>query len=186
MKVCIVTTRHISYNPRVLKEADALAAAGYKVSVVTVNNNSRQRAFDEALMRSRSWKLETVNFRRDVPGEKMRWGFLAIRQKAFSFLSRLSLGFGIAERMAERAADALGRLAARERADLYIVHHPEALGPGAAAARRGGAKLGYDAEDFHTGLNGMGARESAVIFYLERKYLPGCTYVSAAGLGSYQ
>lgn len=49
MKVCIVTTRHISCNPRVLKEADTLDATGHEVTVVAVNNNILQRKLDLAL-----------------------------------------------------------------------------------------------------------------------------------------
>ena len=69
-KICIVTTRHISYNPRVLKEADAFFSRGYEVSVVTVNNHHDQRRFDKELMQTRAWNLVTVNFRKEVSSEK--------------------------------------------------------------------------------------------------------------------
>ncbi|MDQ6610363.1 MAG: hypothetical protein M3Y85_11140, partial [Bacteroidota bacterium] len=52
-KICIVTTRHISYNPRVLKEADAFFKKGYAVSVVTINNHNDQNKFDQKLMSTR-------------------------------------------------------------------------------------------------------------------------------------
>jgi glycosyltransferase involved in cell wall biosynthesis len=71
-------------------------------------------------------------------------------------------------------------LAVKEKADLYIVHHPEALGAGAAAARRNKAKLGFDAEDFHTGMNGQGVADRQMVSFLEKKYLPRCSYLSAA------
>jgi hypothetical protein len=74
-----------------LKEADALYAARYDVTVVTINNDIQQRAYDEALMQSRKWKLRTVNFRKQAPGEKMNWLYLSLKQKGFSFLSRLTL-----------------------------------------------------------------------------------------------
>ena len=80
-KICIVTTRHISYNPRVLKEADSFYANGYDVVVVTINNHSAQRKFDEQLMLSRKWKLSTVDFRKEVREEKNRWLYLSVKQR---------------------------------------------------------------------------------------------------------
>lgn len=182
-KICIVTTRHISYNPRVLKEADTLFSAGYIVTVVTINNSEQLSRFDDELMRSRQWTLRTVNFRKTGSFERLRWIGSSVRQKLYAGLSKLTFNFGVAERAGEKAYDALTRLAKKERADLYLVHHAEALGVGAAAARYNGALMGFDAEDFHTAMDGMSPRTAAMIFFLEKKYLPGCSYFSAASRG---
>ncbi|HET6253699.1 MAG TPA: glycosyltransferase [Puia sp.] len=184
-KICIVTTRHISYNPRVLKEADALSAAGYEVVVVTVSNSDRQAAFDEELMKRRSWRLRTVNFRRERSGERRYWVYLSLKQRAFLAFSRVSYGGGIAERAAEKAYDALAALATAEKADLYIAHHAEALGAAWRAARRTGARFGFDAEDFHTGMNEAGtvSAQDKLVEYLESKYLPHVVYMTAASKG---
>ncbi|HEV2478858.1 MAG TPA: glycosyltransferase [Puia sp.] len=182
-KICIVTTRHISYNPRVLKEADALCAAGYEVVVVAVDNNLQQHAFDVELMAPRKWTLKTVDFRKTGGIQGVRWIGYTIRQKLCSALTKLSFRYGIAERAGEKGFDGLTRLAKAQKADLYIVHHAEALGAGAAAARHNKTDLGFDAEDFHRGMNGMDARAVAMIGFLEAKYLPHCIYVSAASRG---
>lgn len=184
-KICIVTTRHISYNPRVLKEADTLHNGGFSVTVVTVNNHMQQRKHDEALMQERGWQLQTVNFRREVSAEKRQWLLFSVKQKLFAYLSRLTYSFGFAERAANKAFDALYKLAVCNKADLYIVHHPEALGIGYKAAKQNGARLAFDAEDFHSGMgeNGANLREDAMAKYLEKKYLPCCDYVTAASKG---
>jgi glycosyltransferase involved in cell wall biosynthesis len=184
-KICIVTTRHISYNPRVLKEADALSAAGYEVSVVTVSNSERQAAFDEELMSRRSWRLRTVNFRKERAGERRYWLFLSLKQRVFLVLSRISYAGGMAERAAEKAYDALKALAKDEKADLYIAHHPEALGAAYRAAQRNGARFGFDAEDFHTGMNETGtvSAQDKLVEYLETNYLPHLSYMTAASKG---
>jgi glycosyltransferase involved in cell wall biosynthesis len=182
-KICIVTTRHISYNPRVLKEADALHSAGHEVIVVAINNNERQAAFDEALMRVREWKLRTVNFRKGPQKERGRWLFMSVGQRLFSRLTTISLRAGIAERAVEKAFDGLLRLAAAERADLYIAHHAESLGVAYRAARRSNARLGFDEEDFHTGMNDPDAEHNRIIEWLERKYLPFCGHLTAASKG---
>lgn len=182
-KICIVTTRHISYNPRVLKEADALDAAGYEVVVIGITNNERQAAFDEELMRVRKWKLRTVNFRRERKGESGYWLYLSLRQRLFIFLTKISFRRGIAERAMEKAFDGLRRLARAERADLYIAHHVEALGAGYSAARANKARFGFDAEDFHPGMNDSSSATNAMIGWLEGKYLPSCQHFTAASKG---
>jgi glycosyltransferase involved in cell wall biosynthesis len=182
-KICIVSTRHVSYNPRVLKEADALDAAGFAVVVVTIRNDERQAAFDDELMRQRKWKLRTVDFRRGRRGERRYWLSLTLKQRLFLLLSRISLRWGIAERAAEKAFDGLLKLAGAERADLYIAHHAEALGAAYAAARRNNARLGFDAEDFHTGMEDSSAGMNRMIGYLEASYLPFCEYLTAASTG---
>lgn len=184
-KICIVTTRHISYNPRVLKEADLLFKNGYEVCVVTVNNNLQQSRFDEEIMKDRKWRLKTVDFRKELKDEKRRWLRLSIRQKLFSKLSGASYKNGIAERAINKAFDELLALAIVEKADLYITHHPEALPIGFLAAKKNSSKFGFDAEDFHTGMNeGAGeSKEEALIVYLEKKYLPYCAYITAASKG---
>jgi glycosyltransferase involved in cell wall biosynthesis len=184
-KICIVTTRHISYNPRVLKEADALSAAGYEVVVVTVNNAESQAVFDEELMRRRSWRLRTVNFRKERAGERRYWLYLSLKQRFFLVLSRISYSGGIAERAAEKAYDALKAFAIDEKADLYIAHHAEALGAAYLAARRNGARFGFDAEDFHTGMNETGtvSAQDKLVEYLETNYLPHLSYMTAASKG---
>ncbi len=35
-RICLVTSAHVSYNPRLLKEADALHQTGYAVRVVAM------------------------------------------------------------------------------------------------------------------------------------------------------
>jgi hypothetical protein len=202
-KICILTTRHISYNPRVLKEADALDAGGYDVTVVTINNSVDQRRFDEEIMQTRKWRLKTVNFRKDAGGERLRWLYLSVKQRVFILLSRVTLRSGIAERAAEKAYDGLRYLATKEKADFYLVHHAEALGAGYYAARHNKAVFGFDAEDFHTGMRETGrvdesgrmreavrlnepvrpAPSDRITEYLERKFLPHCRYMTAASKG---
>lgn len=180
-KICIVSPRHISYNPRVLKEADALSAAGYDVAVVCINNDERLAAFDQELMRVRNWKLRTVRF--DRAKEKGYWLYLSVKQRFFQMIAKIGLRGHVAERAAEKAFDGLRRLAKAERADLYIAHHVEALGAAYSAAKENGSKFGFDAEDFHTGMSETGSPPDKGIEWLERKYLPLCDHLTAASKG---
>ncbi|HLX67116.1 MAG TPA: glycosyltransferase [Puia sp.] len=184
-KICIVSTRHISYNPRVLKEADALSAAGHQVVVVTVSNSEKQAAFDEELMQRRPWSLRTVNFRKERKAERWYWLYLSLKHRLFLFLSTIGFGGGVAERAEEKAFDGLLLLAAREKADLYIAHHAEALGVAYRAARRSKVRFGFDAEDWHTGMDDTAVISPHIkrVEYLEGKYLPRAVYMTAASRG---
>lgn len=106
-------------------------------------------------------------------------------QKAYNHLSRFAQAFGIAERAVQRGFDDLIKLASAEKADFYIAHHAEALGVAAKAARVNGVGYGFDAEDFHSGMNESGrpSREDKLIEFLEKKYLPYCRYFTAASKG---
>jgi len=183
MRICIVTTQHVSYNPRVVKEADALTEAGYDVTVVGVTTNDLQHRFDQELMSSRQWLLATVDYRRAGFGKSFRWLWTGCRKEFFERLaSRITLAAGFAEGAHGREHSELRRLACRHRADLYIAHHVQALGAAYHAARHYGAGFAFDAEDFHTGeyRNGENPHRVATMEYLERKYLPRCDYVTAS------
>jgi glycosyltransferase involved in cell wall biosynthesis len=68
-------------------------------------------------------------------------------------------------------------------ADLYIAHYVAALPAAGAAARRHGALLGFDAEDFHSGEgtnDAAGARLMTMVRVVEGAWLPRCRHLTAA------
>ena len=178
--ICLISSQHLSYNPRLLKEADALHEAGCSVRVVAMRLEPAKAAWDARLMAGRSWKLETVNAARDNIAGRLRWLIGALQQRFAARGQGLEAG-GI------RHYSAMCRLAAREKADLFIAHNLQALPVAAAAAQRWGAKLGFDAEDFHRGeiLEGDEQQRSRRewIEALETKYIPRCDHLTAASDG---
>lgn len=181
-KICIVSNQHISYNPRVVKEADALTEAGHDVRVITVCNNSEQHHFDQELMASRQWQISTVNYRRGYGSETPRWFWTGFRKKMFEKLSeKITFSYGFAERAHGREYDELTHLACSYPADLYIAHHAQTLGAAYHAAKKYHAFFAFDAEDFHTGeFKDTDSATVKRIEYLEKKYLPYCDYITAA------
>jgi glycosyltransferase involved in cell wall biosynthesis len=68
-------------------------------------------------------------------------------------------------------------------ADLYIAHHATLLPIAAQAAQEVGAYLGYDAEDFYSGMWPLSERPSPIdelIRDIERRWLAACDYITAA------
>ena len=77
--VCLVTTGHPSTNPRLVKEADALAEAGYDVRVVATKfwqwASEADAAFD-----NRPWPISYVRFGEMATGVGETW--IRARQRA--------------------------------------------------------------------------------------------------------
>jgi len=178
-----VTGTSVAHNPRLVKEADALAAAGYRVRVVAFQSRGWVAERDRLLAAGRPWRHEPVSI---VPATIAgRWRFWWSRLRMHFFLrvlSRLSMARGIAERSFVRSYPELLAAALREPADLFIAHTPQALPVAAAAAAHFGAPLGFDAEDLHTGElppAAQGTRQQRLVAYVEGKYIERCAYISA-------
>jgi glycosyltransferase involved in cell wall biosynthesis len=177
--VCIVSPGNLASNPRVLKEADALHGAGYDVTAIVCDYNDALRQTDDAIEAAVPWKVIRVPRARDEGiVARMATGLA----KVLSAVG-IAVPLGVAARSARTPVAALLRRAPEVHADLYIAHYVAALPAVAAAARRHGALLGFDAEDFHSG-EGTGAPGDAfrmkMIEIVERDVLPSCSHLTAA------
>jgi glycosyltransferase involved in cell wall biosynthesis len=181
-RICLLTPGHLSTNPRLIKEADALTAAGYQVCVVAADYLGWARAAD-ADFNARSWRV----------ADRLRFGPLAplplrLKHKVRQRLARTLLNLGLSAETLENAAwhpagPDLIRAASRIEADLYIAHYPAALPAAAQAALRHGGRYAFDAEDFHFGDPPDGAAfefTRGLVRAIEQRHLPGAAYVSAA------
>lgn len=177
--VCIVSPGNLASNPRVLKEADALHGAGYDVTSVFCAYSDALRTADDEIAAAVPWK--TVRVARS-PAEGLRLHALRPLARA-----ALAAGWEVPPGLAAEAyggpAAILARHARAVRADLYIAHYVSALPAAAAAARRHGGLLGFDAEDFHSG-EGTGRPDDAfrmkMVEAVESAILPTCVHLSAA------
>ena len=179
MRVCIVTTGNVSTSPRVVKEADALHAAGHEVRVVAVDALPENGARDLAVMATRRWMLERVNLRRGDPvgfvHRAIGAGWLVVADQA-----------GLVDRTISRYLGLLLRAVVARPADLVIGHTLAGLPVAVRAAERLRARAAFDIEDFHSGElpNGAGyAARRAIITDVERRYLPRCAKVTASAPG---
>lgn len=184
-RFCLVTTAHVCNNPRVVKEADALHAAGCAVRVVSLRTDPRASCRDATVMAERPWRLDVVDAARDTaPARWFGWG---TGQRAARAAFALGARHGVARDLAlSRYALPLAAAAMRERADVYVAHNLQALPAAAWAAHRAGAKLGFDIEDLHTGElpdTPEHAAERGRRWSVEKHYLPRCEYLTAASPG---
>lgn len=180
-RVCIVTPGQLWMNPRAVKEADALSAAGYRVHVIATRLSEAMEARDRDVLRAARWTVGRVDFT-----GRPRW----LGERLGTELARRLDGLVPSPRLAFLAHSPLTRrltaTTTAVRADLYIAHYPAALPAAVAAARRHGARFAFDAEDFHPGDLPDGpaaARPNRWIDALERQALPRAAYVTAASPG---
>ena len=178
--VCIVSPGHVASNPRVVKEADALHGAGYRVTVIAGNETAFVRPFDEEIIARAPWTV----VRAGPASLRARVATRAAKAITRAWHQQAS---GIHPWLAATAYNAqtsgLTTAACAVPAELYIAHYVAALPAAAAAAQLHGAALGYDAEDFHAGerASDVGAsREITLVRTIEGRFLPRCQHRTAA------
>lgn len=123
--VCIVTGSHLWRNPRVVKEADALAAAGFKVTVVGPVFSEQDQARDLVLLKNRQWQRiaapdlltpSLLGYKRFIARAGRRLSILAVRH----------LGLSLAGSLAYSINDTISA-AEKLRADIYSCHQEAGL-----------------------------------------------------------
>lgn len=181
-KICIVTPGYISSNPRVVKEADALAKAGFNVRVVFSEGGLDELiGYDYQLLKQKNWQYDIVKWSPLRKKEK----FLHYKTKLRHFAARRLPGclyrFSRFAEFAEgRVYKELAKLAALKKADIYIGHYPAGLAAAAYAARQWEVKLGYDSEDLHTGEFPENSKKTQRVKIIEQRYLPLCSIITAS------
>jgi glycosyltransferase involved in cell wall biosynthesis len=178
-----VTPDYLASTPRVVKEATALAQAGYAVRVVHARGGlARWRTFDSELTLPPGVQRSVIGWSQSEPGERSlyqrsRWRHRLWRA-APTFLRDVP---GVAERVLGRLYPELWRMAADQVADLYIGHYPAGLAAAATAALQHQTLLGFDSEDLHA-QEGLPVQSSTRTWVaaLEARLLPRCVHLSAA------
>ena len=185
MRICIVTPRHLSANPRVIKEATALASVGYEIHIVHGHYAPRSVTQDAELA-DPAWTTFKV-----PSGPRLTSSSNYIRQTIVRRSMQLAAecrpltGWAACAAIEPVAID-LAAATATVPADLYIAHYVAALPAAVHAARRYSALFAFDAEDFHPGdlpNERRFATTNRIIDAIERRNLPNAAYVTAASPG---
>jgi glycosyltransferase involved in cell wall biosynthesis len=178
--ICLITPGHLASTPRVVKEADALAEAGYRVHVVFARTFPAADPLDADILGTAPWGHTRVEAIRG-PGVVARRVLrrvcrrLVVRPRFATLL--------IAARANGAEALHLSTVAARLPATLYLGHCLPGLAAAALAARHRQARYGFDAEDFHDAetervLQDPAERTSAAL--IQRGLLAGCAHLTAS------
>jgi len=183
-RVCVVTAGHLATCPRMLKAADALATAGYRVRVVSTRHVAWATAADAHLTTSRRWAWSVVGY--DEAADRGTYLRTGLRLRAAQLLVQ-ALGvhgspMWLAIRAYSRTHPELMGAALAEPADFFYGGTTGALAAVAAAGRHARVPYALDLEDFHSAeqdespaarvAHGVAARS-------ERDILPGAAFLTA-------
>lgn len=179
-KIVLISSGQPSSNPRLVKEAMALAKTGNMVTVVYSFWAAWGRAYDGQI-KARWPQINWVAAGGDPQTKRLQYMFTRIFHKLFRVANRLfPSNTYFAARAEIRGFDELLATACQHKADLYIAHNLGALPVAAKAAVRNGSGYAFDAEDFHLGQVPEGSLPFNRIKKLEESYLPASRYITAA------
>lgn len=190
-KICLITPAHLSFNPRLVKEADALCEAGYSVTVISCNYNDSITQFDNKILKSAKWKSLILKWsKKKNPTlfwySRIRKYFLTKIYRNKLFKKYLSDNKDILLRIFDRVLPELEKLVLNHPADLYIAHNLQSLPIAYEAAKKYNSLLGFDAEDLHSEMFREEEQNSVykeLAEYYERTFIKKCDYLTTASPG---
>jgi glycosyltransferase involved in cell wall biosynthesis len=145
-RILIVSNGPLCRNPRVLKEATTLGAAGYTVTVLTVRHHLASEKQDVALLVNAPFRRVAVDM---LPGLDTA-NAVVFRRRAFLWAMRKIAHFpGTRFIHSLGPAGPLLRAARRQSADLVIVHNEIAHWVGTKLLNEG-RSVAADFEDWHS------------------------------------
>ncbi|HVW15742.1 MAG TPA: hypothetical protein VHB54_18065 [Mucilaginibacter sp.] len=179
-RIVIISSGQPSLNPRMVKEADALAEAGYDVTVLYAYWNDWGTRLDKELIPAKKWKA--VRIAGDPVHQKAAYFISRLIRKAALKINRSSRGKRLAELAIARSSYFLMREAKKYTADLYIGHNSGALPATVIAAEANKKPCGFDAEDFHRFEVSDDLDNPDVILkaLIEDRYIPQLSYLTAS------
>jgi glycosyltransferase involved in cell wall biosynthesis len=180
LKIVFISSGQPSLNPRLVKEADVLADAGYDVTVLYAHWNDWGAALDKSLLAAKKWKAICIG---GDPHQKSGIYFLSrLIHKFAKIVNKKSGGKSLAELAIARSGYFLIQEAKKHPADLYIGHNLGALAATVKVAKSNKKPCGFDAEDFHRNEVSDDPNDPDVILKtcLEDRYIPQVDYLSAS------
>ncbi|MFI5139938.1 MAG: glycosyltransferase [Sphingobacteriales bacterium] len=180
-KIVIISSGQPSLNPRLVKEADALASQGYDVTVLYAYWNDWGTHYDQQLLAGKKWKAIRVGG--DPQEKRVTWFVSRLMHKTAAYILQKTGNYRhLADFAIARSSYFLIRAAKKHKADLYIAHNLGALPAVVKVALHYKKPIGFDAEDFHRQevTDDVNSFHYKICSHIEDKYLPSVNYVTAS------
>ena len=174
-KITFITTGQPATNPRLVKEANALGAAGYTVNVIYCFWSEWAQQKDQDIFNNCNWAAIQVGG--DPIQQRRAWWYTRLRQKVSRYFPFSPF---FVYRSLARAYDEMVRQALKTKAELYIAHNLGALPVAAKVAQKSGASFAFDAEDFHRGESTQVNELTKQIIQTENLFLPQAQFITTA------
>lgn len=174
--ICLVTPGHLVSTPRLVKSADALAAAGYRVTVIASRHYAPNDPGDAAILAGASWRAVRV---------PTATSGVRLLGRAARLLGRRGPQPGprLAPWVLAPYWRKLAQAAAAVDADYYVGHCIGSMPAVMAAARDRGVRFGIDLEDHHeteTEVVERDPRQRTLLRTLLGAALPQAAHLTAA------
>lgn len=174
LRICLLSAGHLASNPRLIKEADALHAAGYRVLALGCQILERVSQMDGELQTLKPWKMNNVPWHWH---DRVRTAFLKrfVYPKDFSEIKDPRV---VCELVAPWYRKYL-RIIKEFRPDLIIAHTVPSLAIAELVRQRDSIPYGFDMEDYHPEELENEARNRMSMVVL-KNYLQQARYVTGA------
>jgi len=172
-RIILVTSTHLSSNPRLVKEAKALSEADFFVSVIFLQHITELEEFDQEIIQKLTGvEFFPINFgSKNTASRYLNWKRL---------LRKLSIKINSKSELSENLFfPEFKKILNKNSADLYIGHTLQALPIVAWAAKNNKTKFAFDAEDYHR-RETTDKIQNNFAELTENKYLNGAQYISTA------
>lgn len=178
-KAVFITTGQPTTNPRLVKEAEILDRLGYDVKVICCFYQQWAQQFDDAII-SRHPGMFIYCGGHPI-NNRLNYYQTRLRQKISVLFWKYVKAFYLPENAISRTHSEALSIAKKIKADIYIVHNLGALPAAVIAAKHNNAKVGYDAEDLHSGQFNSATDDGYLLNkYIEEKYFAQTNYFTAA------
>lgn len=186
-RICVITAGHLATCPRMLRAADTLAGAGYRVRVVSTRHLDWAAAADTHVRQSRAlcWEWAVVDYDRLRAPLTYLWSGLRLRcaRAVAGSLGPSRCPVRVASRAYGRVHSELVRAALSRPADLFYGGTAGALAAAAAAGQQARVPYALDLEDFHSGEQedvGPARLTNGLAERVERRVLHAAIFLTAA------
>ncbi|RZJ47684.1 MAG: hypothetical protein EOO44_22140, partial [Flavobacterium sp.] len=172
-KITLISTSHLSSNPRLVKEAKTLLKSNFEVTIIFLQHISYLTNFDEEITEDLSGaKIHKINYNTSSIIGKL----LNLKR----LLRKIYLSINQSSAYKENIFfPEFKKIIKKNKADLYIGHTLNALPIANWAAAHFDVKFAFDAEDYHSEESDS-IIQNSFAKKIEDKYLPYVTYISAA------
>ena len=179
-KISIVTSSQPSTNPRAIKEATALSAAGYEVSFIYTVTVSWAYELDKNIIDSYP-KIKFVQAGKSLHLHPVYNRAVRIRRKLFEIGFNLGFKKICAKYCAVLLSQELYNKDKDIKSDLIIAHNIGALSVAARISKKTKILIGFDAEDFHRGeVSDNKSFHYKLTEYLENSYFSCLSYLTCS------
>lgn len=173
-RVTLIGPNQLASNPRLVRNANALADAGHDVTVIYPDHLTRFRAHDAAVAAGARWRAQPLDFC-TTPVARLRARFARLRRRVASARGTTPLSDFRLERAYGYFGPELAAAAAATNPELVIAQQQVTVAAAARAAAAAGARYAVDVEDL---VADSSDEPVSLIRQVEHRFFPDAVFLA--------